>query len=712
MAYADEREALRIYSDPMISPEEKIRLLSQAPANDGPDLRTAERTIDLDKPGAQVTDAPREVPGAAPPVQSMSAEEAAQAGQAGAEAARHGAPESMSERDKQNLDRSLSASTPSAGAQVADEQARLDDLHRRGQILDSEYEQKTAQNNGQGITVVPTSAGGAITPVSYDPNAEASVQQRGPGDYRSALRLFPTGGGKAVPQEQVRIEEQRQQGTLNPEQAADLYQAKEGADQANIEAATIRAGIEENAAKVQIAAQEDAQRERDNAASIQRAALARAQTYRDKQDRVSQEIANTDPEHADLWAGKDFGSKLLSALSVGLYGLGGGDSMAMVKSLAQREADRQARVLQAKQGAVNAYGTIIERAMANYQDADLAKKQTIVDILGKAELETQKLAQPGMSDIALKKIQAQAEQLRAARLEEQASLDQKLGDKVTTATTIQFARAHQAAQAQRAAAVPAAAPPGSIPARGGAVRTVSAVPGTVSGTPPTPAARPASPEEAIAQGQQLWESGHPREALALLPPAVRAGVAAQARRSKKGLGEGATDEDALAYALNDALHWQVPAEFVPQSARAKMVTLPGGTHGFVGNAAEVEPMQKALDADKALISTYGLLLNLAKKPSSAWSPEDRTKLKGYSTLIKPALSVSNGQGALSEPEQELYNAVSGGDINGFQDWLVGTGKAAAQAGLDVARTRMRARMQSISKDPFDVVPLGAASGGN
>ena len=68
-------------------------------------------------------------------------------------------------------------------------------------------------------------------------------------------------------------------------------------------------------------------------------------------------------------------------------------------------------------------------------------------------------------------------------------------------------------------------------------------------------------------------------------------------------------------------------------------------------------------------------------------------------------SVSLGQGAMSTEEQTLYNGVSGGDINSIKDFMLGTGKAMAAQALQIARSRIRARARSLSRDPFDSIPL-------
>ncbi len=650
--YADDIEALRLYGDPTISVEEKIRRLSE------PDQRIALADNAGAGGGSSASDVPRENPGF---------------GGGGAPSGSVTAPTSV-----QQPAEAPGGLPPTAGDIQADP------------TLSPVEKSQIAERNA--AAVPPLAAPTGETKLT---GAAEGETPRGPGDYRSALRMFQGGGagGRApVPTETIRQEEQIARGSLDQGQNAEITQAQEAADNAGLQAATAQVGLDQSAAQIQIAAQEQAQREREALTAIRAEAVKKMQGLRDKQDRITEELAKTEMANSDIWAGQSFGEQFQTALSGVLYALGGNDPIKLVNALTEREVNRQAQQIKAKMGAANAYGTIMERAMANYGDIELAKKQTVVDILGKAELETQKMMVPGLSEIQMRKLQAQAEQLHAQRMTAEADRDKSLGDKVTQSTAVQFVQARKAAQAP----VPQAQS-GAIPARGGA-------PGAVR---PAQAQAPGNPDDAVRRGQELWEQGHPREALAQLPPAVRAGVEAQAKRSQKGLGAGATHEDALAFALNDALGWQVPAAFIPQSARDKLVTLPGGKWAYAASAEQAKTIQAGLTADNSLISTYGLLLNLAKKPSSKWSPAERERLKTFSTMIKPALSVSNGQGALSQDEQVMYDAPSGGDINKFEDWLLGTGAAAAEAGLQVAKARRRQKMTPLSRDPYDMVPVGA-----
>jgi len=69
----------------------------------------------------------------------------------------------------------------------------------------------------------------------------------------------------------------------------------------------------------------------------------------------------------------------------------------MANALIQREHQRQVNILDQKRGAINAYGSVIERAMANYGDFELANKQAEVQwFAGQDKLIRETLGKEGL----------------------------------------------------------------------------------------------------------------------------------------------------------------------------------------------------------------------------------------------------------------------------------------------------------------------------
>lgn len=524
----------------------------------------------------------------------------------------------------------------------------------------------------------------------------------GGGDYRGALRLMTPTGGAAVPMDHVQQSTSVTGSSVDPGQIAALGEAQQKRDADAMQAQIAEARIAQQSGDVQLAAERSAQAEKTALAATREKALARADQILARQDQISEEIVNTKPLEPGLMASKNFGDALFTVVSLAFSGLaanGPNDIRGAVEKLANSEVNQQQRELEKKRGDVSVLGNLYERHLANLKDHELAKTATIADIYGRAQAEIQQMIQQnGQAPDSLvnRKLQAQASALGAQRAEYMTNVQAKLGPQVQQQEAVSFVRKH---------VEPKAAPlgaPGAAP-----------VPGAPRPAGPAPAAsssavrEPKNAEEALNHAAELWNSGKPREALALLPPTVKAAVMAQAARSQKGLGEGATKEDALAYALHDMSNgqFQIPPSFIPQSAREKLVQIPGGAQGFAASKSQADKLQGEFNADQSLVSAYSQLEQLTKLPASAWTPDLRARIEAITTIIKPMTSVSLGQGAMSTEEQTLYNGVSGGDINSIKDFMLGTGKAMAHQALQVARSRIRARARSLSRDPFDFTPI-------
>lgn len=521
----------------------------------------------------------------------------------------------------------------------------------------------------------------------------------GGGDYRGALRLM-TSAGAATPMDHVQQSTNVTSSSVDPAQIAALGEAQEKRDADAMQAQIAEARIAQQSGDVQLAAERSAQAEKTALAATREKALARADQILARQDQISNEIVNTKPLEPGLMASKNFGDALFTVVSLMFSGLaanGQNDVRAAVEKLANSEVNQQQRELEKKRGDVSELGNLYERHLANLKDHELAKSATIADIYGRAQAEIQQMIQEnGQAPDSLinRKLQAQASALGAQRAEYMANVQAKLGPQIQQQEAISFVRKHVEPKAVAPAAAPGAAP----------------VPGAAKPAGPTTLANaaPKKPEEALNQAAELWNSGRPREALALLPPTVKAAVMAQAARTQKEFGEsGKGREEALAYALHDMSNgqFQIPPSFIPQEKREFLVQVPGGQQGFATSKSQADKLQSEFNADQSLVSAYSQLEQLTKLPASAWTPELRARIDAITTIIKPMTSVSLGQGAMSTEEQTLYNGVSGGDINSIKDFMLGTGKAMAHQALQIARSRIRARARSLSRDPFDFTPL-------
>lgn len=689
-----DRDLLRIYADPTISPADKARLLGGGGPPIPPIAALPPQVAGL-PPGAVAgpgggaggtSGAGDTGPGNAPAVPSP----ASGAG---------GAPSMDMQAGAQTGVTGGGTDTPVTGAQsqpsVADQRKQLEQTLSPNDLDAAKLEH-------------PELFGGAPAPV--DPATTLASTGTpgatpGNGDYRGALRLLGPAGGPVVPMEHVQQQTSVTGSTVSPDQIAALGDAAAKRDTDAMQAKIAEARIAQQGGDIQVAADQRAQAEKDALGAIRQKALDRGDQILAQQDAITNQIVNTKPVEPGMMSSKNFGDTL-GVIVGGLFSALSGPKEAVdfVNKLANAEVNKQRAELDKQHDDLGQLNNLYGLHLANLKDHELAKTQTIADIYGRAQAETLAMMQQNgqaPDSVINRQLQAQASALGAQRQEYMADVQSKLGGKLVQEETVSFARKHLEPK------------PGVVPAAAGA----PALPGATGGPRPdihTPVGRApqaASAEDAVNRAAELWNGGKPREALALLPPTIRTAIQAQAARSQKGLGDGATREDALAYALHDMSNgqFQIPASFIPQSAREKLVQIPGGAQGFATGKAQADKLQDEFNGDAGLVSAYSQLLALAKQPASAWTPDTRAKIDSITALIRPMTAHSLGQRGMSAQEQELFDGISGHDINGVKDFLLGTGKASAEEALQIARTRIRARARSLSRDPFDFVPI---EGGN
>jgi hypothetical protein len=685
-----DREALRIYADPSISPDEKRRLLGgdaggipmpaplppdvsglppgavAGPGGGGGGTSGTDDSGQGNTPSAPPAAASSSGAGGAPSVDAISG---AQTGVVGG-----------------------GADIPVTGANTepsaADQQKVL--------------QQTLSPNDYQAAIAANPSLAGGTGPTQLASTGAPPALPSGPGDYRGALRLMSAPTGAAVPMEHVQQSTHVSQSNVDPGQIEALGEAKQRADADEMQRQIAEARIAQQSGNIQLAAEKQAQAEKIALAATRQQALARADQILAQQDKIGQQIVNTGPIAPGTMSSDNWSDTLFTVLSV--FGAVAGASSPekgaeAVARIANAEVQKQQAALDKNKGDLSALDNLYGKHLENLKDHELAKQATIADIYGRAQAEIMGMIQEnGQAPDSLinRKLQAQASALGAQRAEYMADVQAKLGPKIEQQEAVSFVRKHVEPPKPQTAA-----PVARVPASGAQRATVPAVAARGADGPPKNA------EDALNHAADLWNNGKPREALALLPPTVRAAVLAQAARTQKGLGEGATKEDAIAYSLHDLSDGQfkIPESFIPQSAREKLVQIPGGAQGFATSKEQANKLQGELNADQALVSAYSQLEQLTKLPASAWTPELRARIEAITTIIKPMTSVSLGQGAMSTEEQTLYNGVSGGDINSIKDFMLGTGKAAASQALQIARSRIRARTRSLSRDPFDSIPL-------
>lgn len=529
-----------------------------------------------------------------------------------------------------------------------------------------------------------------------------------PDDARAAIRLIPPPPtGPVVPMESVRQSTSTAGSTVDPTQIAELKDAAEKRDAAEMQSKVAEARIAQQSGDIQTAADAKAQAEKIALAATRDTALKRMDQVMQQRDKISDEVINSKPAQPDLWAGKNFGEKLMTMISVVFTSLGAGAlgdpklALNMFEKMANRQVDQQQAELAQKRGAMGELDTVYARHLANLGDHELAKQQTIADIYGKASADITKMIQDSNQtpDSPLnRKLLAQKTAFDAARQEQLTDIQAKYGGQVHQEEAIAFTRKHLDPKAAGAAApgAPAAAPqPGAVVAPGQVVPNVNRD------------AKPAKPDDAINRAAALWGAGQHRAALATLPPTVLGAVQAQATRQekRKGLGDGATHEDYLMQALEDMSggQFKTPESFIPESARKRFVQIPGGGHAFAASEEQAGKAQELFNDDAQLIGAYNAMAQLTKLPAAEWTPDIRARIQAISATIKPLTSKSLG---MSRLEKDLYNGISGDDINGVKDFMLGTGKAQVDQALKLAKSRVRATASSLSSTWQDSNPVG------
>lgn len=687
MAYsAEDLDALRIFSDPTLDPLEKQRLLAlpyEPPAPDlGPDQRVA-----LNDGAGGTTGAPESLPDVpSGPIAAGSG------GTTGA------TPPPVPQN------------SGAEGAAPAEPVAR-------------------AAEAGASAP--------ADVPVSLDEGDAPDVAGRGAGPARPQFDLpFATvAGGRAVPMERVTEQVSARQGVLSPGQRAAHSEALSEQEQATADLAALEAEQAQQQRDLEVQRRQAEMAERDRLALVRSEEMARAQEVEAQRQRVSQELLDVDVKDENLFAGQDFGDKLLTF--VGLLALGAGlgatgnasQIIPTVQALARRETDKQKRFTELKQGQLSTLGTMYERHYQNLQNAELASKATQADILARYELELAKYGREMGPQIDQAALAQKLAALRTARVEAEAQRDKAFGDQVETQIQRAFARpmvqpalAAGAVPEQPAAPQkprpqdfateaeyfqaladyvepqPAAKQPATAAARAGA---------TPAAKGPTVTAGLTAEREAVeVPTGKLLDEGQYRQAIDRLPEKTRQGLEREAIRIKKELGDKATMADARVLATHRHLKWPVPKGYVFQHARDRAVRDAGGNMIYALGENPLE-VKKQLTANNQLNSALALSLRAASKPAAKWSPEERAALETYANLTGPQIAVALGQGAMGDQESQRYMPPAGQDINGLADWIAGTGKAKVNAALQMFRDRRRVLLESFSKDPFDYVPVGA-----
>jgi len=677
MAYLDQlppedREAFRIFADPTIDQLERERRMMALGQPAAPDMRLA-----LNDGAGGTTGAPQSLPDV-PPAAGVAAESAG--GTTG-------------------------LSAPSMGTEGAAPMAPAPP---------------------------PQPAAATDIPVSLEEEPEAPAGRPGAGPARPQFDLpFASTGGRAVPTERVTEQVSSRLGTMSPDQRAEHSAALEVSEQAQNDLAALEADQQQRQREVDVQRREAEMAERDRLAQIRTEEIEKARRVSEQAARISDDLRNQDAVKEELWAGQNFGEKLVSFIGLLAMGAGlgqtgnAGQIVPTIQAMARREADRQKRYVELQQGALNALGTVYERHLQNYQNADLASKATQADIIAMAELELARQAKDAGPTVDQAKLVANAAALRTARLEAEAQRDKALGDQVETSVQRAFVRpmvqprpAPAVSAAPGASATPRpqdfATPEEYFAALDSHQKAAAApAPAAAGGARPAPPGAPAGmiPVSAREDGGgapapgQLVTEGRYREAIDRLPEKTRQGLEQQALRIKKELGDKATMADARVLAAQRFLGWPVPRGYVFQHARDRAVKDAGGgiVYAMGDNPLEVK---KQLTAVNQLNSSFGLALRASAKPAAKWSPEERAALSTYANLTAPQIAVALGQGAMAEEEAKLYVPPAGGDVNGVADWIAGTGRAKVQAALQLFRDRRRVLLESFSRDPFDYVPVG------
>lgn len=695
---AGDRDFARIYADPLLAPEEKIRR-----------LQAADMTAEVSLP---------------PPPNRLALAPTLGAAQAGGET-RADFPTNA------DVVRGLGLNAPPSEAhapRVLPPMAPgLDEAMRRARA--SEYAPSPAAEE-EGYARAKTAYDTAPRdPVPTD-GLELAEDPGDPLDLPSAYDrsldriglLGGPGGVAAKPMESIHEEKAAEQGSLTPQQLAEAGGALERRDAATVEQARQQAELDRRAGAVTLDARERALAEQHALERAQQAVYEQTKALRDRQDAISEEIIAAPVAEQGLYVGKNFGEKLLTGLSVILYGLGvnglGRPDLALeqIRMLSNREVDKQTRWLEAKKMQGNALGSIIERHYANYADLEMAKKATQADLLAKAELEVGKLAQEAGVGLDTAKLQALQEGLHADRLKILGEMTKAYGDNVKSAITRTFARERQDQPAYDTPITPnernPVKPPGPLelatsPDEGtpktpaptlGGLGLAETPDGKSAPKPIVGGARPAKPAEAkkpeaVADAIKLWEAGRYEEAFSALPKQTRDNILALRDRYVKS--EKMSPKGALSRAFATLTGLNAPKGYVQEGDNPRAVRY-GGRILYAADDVTKRAVQPKLEAESALQDGYRQLQRYAETGSS-FSAADKRKIATIADNLAPMLSNNVGSGAMSETEKVIYRAAVGGDLG---DWLVKPGALAAiQGSMQVSHIRANAILRTLTTDP-------------
>lgn len=687
MAYADDLELLKVYADPSLSREQKMAALQ------GPKLALG-GGWDPPPPGLVPPD-----PAAAPPAEPPSVADVAPSLPAGA----------------YEPHPDIARGAPVA---VSDEAAVQAELASAGVVIPKKEEGR------------PTDAESEQAPQPSGPSAP---------EARDAITRWylkgPPRGPAPKPTEQVRLESTIEKGAWDPETAAEYLEQAEIADNAQLEADKMAMAQDLNARQQRVWAIEDAQREREEQAEVQKRSAIRGAEIQQQIADVTQELAATPVQEPSLWAGKNFGEKLLTGLSLFFNVIHAGrnpeSAIANIKEMAYREANQQ-KVKREKLGQdLGALETLYDRHMKATGDQELAHKFTVDSILQKAELEVEKmLLSPLATESTKQGLLAKQAALKADRLQRQAELQRALGDKVQQSEALAFVRERQIADRANKAATAGQPEPPPQPVSTGATGeslddldaqiraahdsgdddAIRKLVGRALGQEPPkrpepkPAAVARKPGSWVDEFHTNWERGDIDAAINGLPPEIERTLRQQADSLAKK--EGISFADAANRVFKAQLG--VKTGMVPEWARDRMVRINGQTLYHTGKPEHVPARLAAIEMDQELIRLGTKMLNIFDEPGARTSREKKARLDTIATEILPTFAVAKGQGALAEGELELYRGISGKALANYIGSVTTSDRAKVEQMVQNARARMRARMSHFSKDPYGDEQAGAS----
>lgn len=673
---AEDRDFLRIYADPSIPHEEKLRLLSGDDLPEMPKPAPPEGRLALgdgvggggNVPESRADVGPSYAPGAG---------------------GSFGQPSPSPDPNDPNVDsRPTSVQSPTAVPGTIGLRTAATDEQEFEQSIShlAPESQKEARASRIAATGEPAATGDDATLAAYPGGGEGGGAPgakafRASADKAALALQNQPAGVQALPQEQVSEESVVERGSFSPEAKAQYATAQAEADRLQLEAQQLQIDQEERANRVQLAALDKQAEEARALDAIRREEFGKAKRARERANAISEEIAAMPPAEEGLFVGKNFGESLLTVLGVLGMGLGMGGTgdtaqiMPTLRQMSLREVDRQKRFHDLKLGAVDEQDSIYARHMANFQDADLASKATTADIMRGAERQLLELANdPSASEAKRAQLQASAAQIQAQRLRELAELDAKLGDRAKTATSISYrqtkgtaARRAAEAQAESAGNLPstlAAFPSNPKPnprdfmdngefrnggaeffaamaewqgreeeAEQAAIAALKAPPAKSrkatgakkpsGGEAKLASTAPANDETSDPDGKvraaELYNAGRVEEAVAALSPNARGYLKRLFDQSKRNLSTGSEKEPrgvednvAMADAFEKLIGGSSPVVIIPRSERERMVS-DGGRSLFAPTAAAATVAQKQILQANEAISLASQMTALAER---------------------------------------------------------------------------------------------------